>query len=114
MLRNGIPQGVNHLRLGESLLFGKERAKYQYLPGPSRMSPRSAIRITLCLRPWWCAASATARMTSHSEWRAASAYRAVSCKPEKRGQKPDLQGIHCRPAGQDRLLELSVMQPGIS
>ena len=36
MLRNGIPQGVNHLRLGESLLFGKERAKYQYLPGTHR------------------------------------------------------------------------------
>lgn len=33
MLRGGIPAGVNDLRLGESLLFGKERAKYQYLPG---------------------------------------------------------------------------------
>ena len=33
MLRGGIPEGVNNLRLGESVLFGKERAKYQYLPG---------------------------------------------------------------------------------
>lgn len=33
MLQNGIPDGVNTLRLGESLLFGKERAKYQYLSG---------------------------------------------------------------------------------
>ena len=33
MLRGGIPSGVNNLRLGESVLFGKERAKYQYLPG---------------------------------------------------------------------------------
>ena len=29
MLRGGIPEGVNNLRLGESLLFGKERARYQ-------------------------------------------------------------------------------------
>lgn len=36
MLRGGIPAGVNDLRLGESLLFGKERAKYQYLPGTHR------------------------------------------------------------------------------
>ncbi len=33
MLRGGIPKGVNNLRLGESLLFGRERAKYRYLPG---------------------------------------------------------------------------------
>ena len=33
MLRGGIPEGVNMLRLGESLLFGRERAKYTYLPG---------------------------------------------------------------------------------
>lgn len=33
MLRGGIPEGVNNLRLGESVLFGKERAKYQFLPG---------------------------------------------------------------------------------
>lgn len=33
MLRGGIPAGVNNLRLGESLLFGRERAKYRYLPG---------------------------------------------------------------------------------
>ena len=32
MLRGGIPEGVNNLRLGESVLFGKERAKYQFLP----------------------------------------------------------------------------------
>ena len=32
MLQGGIPQGVNSLRLGESLLFGRERARYQYLP----------------------------------------------------------------------------------
>ena len=36
MLRGGIPAGVNNLRLGESLLFGKERAKYRYLPGTHR------------------------------------------------------------------------------
>ncbi|MBQ8390365.1 MAG: alanine/ornithine racemase family PLP-dependent enzyme [Oscillibacter sp.] len=36
MLRGGIPAGVTGLRLGESLLFGKERAKYQYLPGTHR------------------------------------------------------------------------------
>jgi len=33
MLRDGIPEGVNNLRLGESVLFGKERAKYRFLPG---------------------------------------------------------------------------------
>lgn len=33
MLRGGICEGVNNLRLGESLLFGKERAKYRFLPG---------------------------------------------------------------------------------
>lgn len=33
MLRGGIPAGVNLLRLGESLLFGRERAKYRYLDG---------------------------------------------------------------------------------
>ena len=33
MLRGGIPEGVNNLRLGESILFGKERAKYTFLPG---------------------------------------------------------------------------------
>ncbi len=32
MLRGGIPAGVNNLRLGESVLFGKERAKYRFLP----------------------------------------------------------------------------------
>ena len=32
MLRGGIPEGVNNLRLGESVLFGKERAKYTFLP----------------------------------------------------------------------------------
>lgn len=36
MLRGGIPEGINSLRLGESLLFGKERAKYRYLPGTHR------------------------------------------------------------------------------
>ena len=36
MLRGGIPAGITSLRLGESLLFGKERAKYQYLPGTHR------------------------------------------------------------------------------
>lgn len=33
MMRGGIPEGVNLLRLGESLLFGRERAKYTYLTG---------------------------------------------------------------------------------
>lgn len=33
MLEGGIPEGVNFLRLGESLLFGRERAHYRYLPG---------------------------------------------------------------------------------
>lgn len=32
MLRGGIPEGINNLRLGEAVLFGKERAKYQFLP----------------------------------------------------------------------------------
>lgn len=36
MLRGGIPAGINDLRLGEALLFGKERARYQYLPGTHR------------------------------------------------------------------------------
>ncbi|MBQ0018445.1 MAG: alanine/ornithine racemase family PLP-dependent enzyme [Clostridiales bacterium] len=36
MMNNGIPEGVDSLRLGESLLFGKERAKYSYLPGTFR------------------------------------------------------------------------------
>ena len=33
MLRGGIPEGVNTLRLGESVLFGRERAGYTYLDG---------------------------------------------------------------------------------
>lgn len=33
MLDGGIPAGINNLRLGESVLFGRERATYQYLPG---------------------------------------------------------------------------------
>ncbi len=36
MLRGGIPEGVNNLRLGESVLIGKERTKYSYLPGTYR------------------------------------------------------------------------------
>lgn len=32
MLEGGIPKGINSLRLGESLLFGRERACYEYLP----------------------------------------------------------------------------------
>lgn len=32
LMRGGVPAGVNGLRLGESLLFGRERARYQYLP----------------------------------------------------------------------------------
>lgn len=32
MLNDGIGTGVNNLRLGESLLFGKERANYTFLP----------------------------------------------------------------------------------
>lgn len=32
MLDNGIPNGINDLRLGESLLFGRERAGYTYIP----------------------------------------------------------------------------------
>lgn len=32
MLKNGMPHKINNLRLGESLLFGRERAHYQYLP----------------------------------------------------------------------------------
>lgn len=36
MLRNGLPSRINNLRLGESLLFGRERARYQYLPGTCR------------------------------------------------------------------------------
>lgn len=33
MMRGGIPKGVNLLRLGESLLFGRERMNYAYLDG---------------------------------------------------------------------------------
>ena len=33
LVTEGIPEGVNALRLGESLLFGRERATYAYLPG---------------------------------------------------------------------------------
>ena len=33
MLQGGIPAGVNTLRLGESVLFGRERAGYTYLDG---------------------------------------------------------------------------------
>lgn len=36
MLRDGMAEGVDSLRLGESLLFGKERARYTYLPGTFR------------------------------------------------------------------------------
>ena len=32
MFEGGIPRGINDLRLGESLLFGKERAGYTYIP----------------------------------------------------------------------------------
>lgn len=32
MVHGGIPPKINNLRLGESLLFGRERANYQYLP----------------------------------------------------------------------------------
>jgi predicted amino acid racemase len=31
MLKEGIPKGVNNLRLGEAILFGKERAHYKFL-----------------------------------------------------------------------------------
>ncbi|MDD2214860.1 MAG: alanine/ornithine racemase family PLP-dependent enzyme [Oscillospiraceae bacterium] len=33
LLTTGFPAGVNNLRLGESLLVGRERSHYQYLPG---------------------------------------------------------------------------------
>lgn len=33
MLNGGYPEDINLLRLGESLLFGRERAFYKYLPG---------------------------------------------------------------------------------
>lgn len=33
MMEGGIPQGIGNLRLGESILFGRERACYEYLPG---------------------------------------------------------------------------------
>jgi len=33
LLRGKIPRGINDLRLGESLLFGKERTNYTFLPG---------------------------------------------------------------------------------
>lgn len=36
MLDGQIPAGVNNLRLGECVLFGKERATYQFLPGTER------------------------------------------------------------------------------
>lgn len=33
MFRDGISADINNLRLGESLLFGKERTNYAFLPG---------------------------------------------------------------------------------
>ena len=33
LMEEGLPAGITDLRLGESLLFGKERAKYTFLPG---------------------------------------------------------------------------------
>lgn len=33
LMTEGMPHGVNALRLGEALLFGRERATYTYLPG---------------------------------------------------------------------------------
>ncbi|MCL1914097.1 MAG: alanine/ornithine racemase family PLP-dependent enzyme [Eubacteriaceae bacterium] len=33
MLAGGMPSGINNLRLGESLLFGRERARFKYLDG---------------------------------------------------------------------------------
>lgn len=36
IMTEGLPAGVNNMRLGESLLFGKERATYTYLPGTRR------------------------------------------------------------------------------
>lgn len=36
MAEGGIPAGVNNLRLGESLLFGRERCGYTYLPRTRR------------------------------------------------------------------------------
>ena len=38
MLHEGLPEGINQLRLGESLLLGRERAHYAYLPGTSNES----------------------------------------------------------------------------
>lgn len=35
MMTEGLPEGITDLRLGESVLFGKERATYTYLPGTS-------------------------------------------------------------------------------
>ena len=36
LLQKEIPKGINDLRLGESLLFGRERATYTCLPGTSQ------------------------------------------------------------------------------
>ncbi len=37
LLRDGgVPDGITHYRLGEALLFGKERATYTFLPGTRR------------------------------------------------------------------------------
>ncbi len=36
IITEGLPAGINNMRLGESLLFGKERATYTYLPGTMR------------------------------------------------------------------------------
>lgn len=33
MMRGGICEGIDSFRLGESLLFGKERSRYTFLPG---------------------------------------------------------------------------------
>lgn len=36
MIEGGIPNGINNMRLGESLLFGKERSTYTFLEGTRR------------------------------------------------------------------------------
>ena len=36
MMTEGLPAGITDLRLGESLLYGKERATYTFLPGTRR------------------------------------------------------------------------------
>ncbi len=56
MLDGQMPAGVNNLRLGEAVLFGKERATYQFLPGTAQDAFVIETEVVECKRkpsmPW--------------------------------------------------------------